>query len=97
MATNGLGKRLDDLERAVIVGQDHHHHQADVFMARIFARAARIAASPGPVPSPDQQSPADRAIRGALADAEGSDTLPEHAARFWQAFLRRLRIERKAS
>jgi hypothetical protein len=81
-ATNGLAKRLDDLEAAVIGHQDRHTHGREMLADRFSAMAARRQGQP----ASDGKSPADRVVREALAESDGA-----HDPAFWRAVSRGLR------
>ena len=58
-------------------------------MRQIFEQADRMQKTPAPPLG--EQSPAERCIRGALADVEGIEDGAERARRFWASFVARSR------
>jgi hypothetical protein len=80
---NGLVRRLEALEGRQAVATGVGDVLREEFARRIAERADRLRGRPAP--PLDQQSPFDRCILAALAEAEGTEGR-ECIARFWGAF-----------
>ena len=81
--TNGLIRRVADLERTAETTQQVRDVVGEILMRKVLEQADRLQRTP--VPPVEKQSPAERCIRAALAEAEGSAG-DEHARRFWATF-----------
>jgi hypothetical protein len=86
MVQNGLSKRLSSLEAVATVRQGTSDAGREIIVAKILEQADRMRSSPAP--PPEQQSPIEQIIRGALADAEGA-VGAEYVLAFWRAFTTR--------
>ena len=81
--TNRLTRRVADLERTAETTQQVRDVVGEMLMRKVLEQADRLQRTP--VRPVEKQSPAERCIRAALAEAEGSDG-DEYVRRFWAAF-----------
>jgi hypothetical protein len=90
MATNGLTRRLDNIERVVEAQYFTRDEVGTAIMQKVFEQADRYRVRPAP--PIEMQSPGEQCIRGALADAEGAEDVHKYARRFWASFTARIRL-----
>ena len=91
-----LRRRIERVERIVLAIRAPATVDAaearERFAATIVALADRVRGTPAP--PAQRQSAAERIVRAALDDAEGTDG-HEYLRRFWQGVTRRIRAERR--
>ena len=85
--TNGLIRRVADLERTAETTQQVRDVVGEILMRKVLEQADRLQRMP--VRPVEKQSPAERCIRAALADAEGIQDGAERARVFWRSFAER--------